>query len=57
MRVDRYATDCRLEFDGKPVYFCSAACREEFERAPERYADALRRTRGFRPLGLLSRRS
>jgi uncharacterized protein len=55
MRVDRYATAHTLECDGKPIHFCSQACREEFERAPERYVHALRRTRGFRPLGLLSR--
>jgi uncharacterized protein len=58
MRVDRYATEYKLdEFDREPIHFCSEACRQEFERAPERYAGALHRTRGFRPLGLLSGRS
>ena len=26
------------EFEGKTYYFCSDACREEFESAPEQYA-------------------
>jgi hypothetical protein len=57
MRVDRHATEHRLEFEDKPVYFCSEGCLHEFERAPERYARSVRRTRGFRPLGVRTGRA
>jgi uncharacterized membrane protein YraQ (UPF0718 family)/YHS domain-containing protein len=36
MRVDRYATDHKLEHAGQTVYFCSAGCKHAFEGDPKR---------------------
>jgi uncharacterized protein len=57
MRVDRYATEHTLRFEGKPFYFCSEGCKAEFERDAERYVSERHRTRAFRPLGLLRERA
>ena len=37
IRVDRYATEHRTEFEGRTWLFCSAHCRSECESEPERY--------------------
>ncbi len=29
-----------IEFEGRQYLFCGAACREQFERSPKRYAAA-----------------
>lgn len=57
MRVDRYATEHTTEHAGRTVYFCSADCKRSFERDPERYAENLRGTLGWRPRGLLKESS
>jgi len=54
MRVDRYQTPHRSQWHGRPVYFCSAGCKERFDADPEAYADRLGGTLGWRPRGLLS---
>ncbi len=38
MQVDPATATEHVERDGQTYYFCSAGCREEFERNPERYA-------------------
>lgn len=27
------------EYDGREYYFCSTACKDQFEKSPERYAE------------------
>ena len=39
MTVDRSKTPFRSEWNGKTVYFCSAACKGRFDADPERYLD------------------
>jgi uncharacterized membrane protein YraQ (UPF0718 family)/YHS domain-containing protein len=57
MRVDRYATPHRAEFEGRTYFFCSDGCRTEFESQPEHYAHYAHGTRGGRPRGLLRSRA
>ena len=40
MKVDEEATEFTSEYDGTTYYFCSNACKEEFENDPERYIAA-----------------
>ncbi len=53
MRVDRYQTPHRSQWRDKPVFFCSAGCKDSFDAEPERYAEKVRGTLGWRPPGLL----
>ncbi|MDP9384083.1 MAG: permease [Actinomycetota bacterium] len=53
MRVDRYQTAHRSEWQDRPVFFCSAGCKDSFDAEPERYAEKVRGTLGWRPWGLL----
>jgi uncharacterized protein len=39
MTVDRVKTPYRSEYAGQTLYFCSAGCKEKFDREPERYVD------------------
>jgi uncharacterized membrane protein YraQ (UPF0718 family)/YHS domain-containing protein len=39
MTVDRSKSPYRSEWNGKTVYFCSAACKERFDDDPERYVE------------------
>ena len=57
MRVDRYATPHKASLDGSTYFFCTADCKEEFERNPDHYAHHARGTRGNRPHGLLRSRT
>jgi uncharacterized membrane protein YraQ (UPF0718 family)/YHS domain-containing protein len=57
MRVDRYQTRHRSQWHGRPVFFCSAGCKESFDADPEAYGSRLSGTRGWRPRGLLSGRA
>jgi xanthine dehydrogenase accessory factor len=41
MTVDVAAARHRSELDGQPVYFCGRACKERFDREPDRYRAAL----------------
>ncbi|MCS7110546.1 MAG: YHS domain-containing protein [Candidatus Caldarchaeum sp.] len=38
MNVDPAKTKHVSTHMGKPFYFCSAACKTQFDRAPEKYA-------------------
>jgi YHS domain-containing protein len=38
MDLEESQATASAEFEGKTYYFCSDACREEFEASPERYA-------------------
>ncbi|MEP7208821.1 MAG: YHS domain-containing protein, partial [Casimicrobiaceae bacterium] len=33
------ASQHRLEYDGRPFYFCSTKCKSKFEASPEKYTD------------------
>jgi len=57
MRVDRYQTPHRSQWHDRPVFFCSAGCKESFDADPDAYADRLQRTPGWRPRGLLRERA
>ncbi len=57
MRVDRFATPHRAEFEGHTYYFCTDGCQAEFESRPDHYAHHARGTRGGRPRGLLRSRT
>jgi YHS domain-containing protein len=57
MRVDRYQTPYRSQWQGRPVFFCSAGCKASFDADPDAYADRLPGTLGGRPWGLLRERA
>jgi YHS domain-containing protein len=38
MDLEESQAKASTEFEGKMFYFCSDACREEFEASPEQYA-------------------
>lgn len=38
MDVNEEAASGKVEYEGRTYYFCSAGCKEEFEKAPEKYA-------------------
>jgi YHS domain-containing protein len=38
MQIDPVSAPEHVERDGHMYYFCSAGCRQEFERKPEKYA-------------------
>ena len=38
MDLDESQAKATAEYEGKTYYFCSDACREEFEAYPEQYA-------------------
>jgi Cu+-exporting ATPase len=44
MEVDENSAKDRSSFEGKPFYFCSTDCREEFDEAPEDYVGGDLRT-------------
>jgi YHS domain-containing protein len=37
MQVDEKRTTTTVVYNGKTYYFCSAACQQAFEKAPEKY--------------------
>jgi Cu+-exporting ATPase len=37
MEVDRESAAATSEYQGRTYYFCSEACKEEFDRNPEQY--------------------
>jgi Cu+-exporting ATPase len=39
--VDPKSSKNRSEFQGKTYHFCSADCKQEFQKQPERYAREL----------------
>jgi YHS domain-containing protein len=39
MRVDEQKAQATSEYQGEEYYFCSADCKEEFDRDPELYAE------------------
>lgn len=41
MKVDEETTEFTSEYDGEIYYFCSNACKEEFESDPERYVGSI----------------
>ncbi len=38
MQVDEAKAAATAEYQGRTYYFCSAACKATFERAPEKFA-------------------
>ena len=38
MEVDPNTAPAKAERDGQTFYFCSSACKDEFERNPMKYA-------------------
>ena len=48
MEVSRVTAIAELEHRGKAFYFCSGACREAFEAAPEKYVKH-HRQHGMKP--------
>jgi YHS domain-containing protein len=38
MDLEESQAKASADFEGKTYYFCSDACREEFEASPEQYA-------------------
>jgi YHS domain-containing protein len=38
MQVDESRTTATFVYGGKTYYFCSKACQQAFEKAPEKYA-------------------
>lgn len=38
MQVDEREAKATAEHGGRKVYFCSAECKQKFERNPEQYA-------------------
>ena len=37
MHVDESKTDATSKYNGQTYYFCSASCKEQFEKDPEQY--------------------
>ncbi len=37
MEVDEQKTSLKSEYRGQTYYFCSAMCKERFDKEPERY--------------------
>ena len=40
MDVNPASAEAQSEYGGVSFYFCSAACKEQFDRDPARYIDA-----------------
>jgi Cu+-exporting ATPase len=38
MTIEESAAEASSDYEGKRYYFCSEACRDEFEAHPEQYA-------------------
>src|SRR4051794_27583304 len=57
MSVDPGRTRHTVRHRDRLVHFCSSDCKVAFEADPERYESRLRRTRGWRPSGLLRQRA
>jgi len=38
MEVEEAQAPAMTEFEGRPYYFCSESCRDEFEANPQLYA-------------------
>jgi Cu+-exporting ATPase len=49
MPVDPATAQQRFKFGGSTYYFCSAGCREAFEKDPERYLSSGRAAVGEGP--------
>ncbi len=41
MKISKEEAAATSEYKGKTVYFCNRACKEEFDREPERYASRM----------------
>jgi len=39
MEVNPESAEAQSEYGGQTFYFCSARCKEAFDREPERYLD------------------
>jgi YHS domain-containing protein len=37
MKIDKKTAEFKSEYKGKTYYFCSANCKTEFEKNPEKY--------------------
>ena len=40
MEISEEEASAKVEYGGKTYLFCSPACKEEFEKSPEKYASA-----------------
>ena len=38
MEIDRESAAGQSEYDGRTYYFCSTACKEQFDQNPEQFA-------------------
>jgi Cu+-exporting ATPase len=48
VQIDSAKAEATETFQGRTYYFCSASCRDNFRRAPERYAKEVDEGRGSR---------
>ena len=46
MQVDERTAAGKSEYQGREYYFCSDACRQSFEKEPERYVSGTRGATG-----------
>ncbi len=46
MQVDERTAAGRSEYQGKQYYFCSEACKQQFDKQPEKYVAGTRGTAG-----------
>lgn len=46
MEVNPASAEGRSEYQGQTFYFCSMACKQKFDAAPERYLDETDRAQG-----------
>lgn len=42
MTVDKKKADITAVFQGRTFYFCSLACKKEFEKSPGKYTSGIR---------------
>jgi P-type Cu+ transporter len=46
MEVNPASAEGQSEYEGQTFYFCSMACKQKFDAAPERYLDETDRAQG-----------
>ncbi len=46
MEVNPASAEGQSEYQGQTFYFCSMACKQKFDAAPERYLDETDRAQG-----------
>jgi Cu+-exporting ATPase len=46
MEVNPASAEGQSEYQGQTFYFCSTACKQKFDAAPERYLDETDRAQG-----------